>query len=162
MELQGLPAVTAKLRALAERYPRAAAAALYQEGFDLWNLAARRAPVKHGVLRGSAYVAPPEDRAGADAVVEVGFGTVYARRQHEETTWKHPRGGEAKYLWNALQQQRSGMLVRLAERIRDNVDRGVGVTALAAPTRPNVRTVAARKGARSAARALRRRQRRRR
>lgn len=34
--------------------------------------------------------------------VVVSANTVYAARQHEETTWKHPRGGKAKYLSDPL------------------------------------------------------------
>ena len=36
------------------------------------------------------------DRAGLLAAVS--FDTVYAVRQHEELTWRHPNGRQAKYL----------------------------------------------------------------
>jgi hypothetical protein len=56
----------------------------------------RGAPVREGTLRASAEV---EIERGLDSVEgEVSFNTVYAARQHEETDWEHPLGGEAKFL----------------------------------------------------------------
>lgn len=62
----------------------------------LRGLAVAQAPLRDGPLRGSAFVTP----ASADAngvLAEVGFDTVYAARQHEETGWAH-KDGKAKYL----------------------------------------------------------------
>lgn len=126
-----------KLDEYAKKYPDALAAAIYQEGFSLWAAAVKRTPVEFGVLRSSAYAAPPVTRNG-ETVVEVGFGTDYAVKQHEETRYQHPRGGEAKYLETAMQEAMSGYLGRLASRTEANVRSGTKSLALPAPARPSV------------------------
>lgn len=135
IKLQGAKELISKLKELSKRYPLAAAAAVYQEGMTLWASSAKKAPVLYGVLRNSAYVTPPYEREG-QTYIQMGFGTVYAQRQHEETTWKHPRGGEAKYLEHALNELRVGYLERLGRRIQSNVEKGVESTTISAPTRP--------------------------
>lgn len=136
-KLVGGSQLNAKLQTLAKKYPGAAAASIYQEGMRVWNFAAKRAPVEFGVLRNTAYVSPPEK--GANGVrVEMGFGTQYARRQHEETTWRHPRGGEAKYLENAYTENSQGYLTRLGNRIEENANRGIMSVPLGAKTEPTI------------------------
>lgn len=62
--------------------------------------AVRRAPVDTGHLRGSAETTVTG--AGLAAFSRVRFPGPYARRQHYELDWKHPRGGQALYLYTAL------------------------------------------------------------
>jgi len=38
------------------------------------------------------------DPVGKEKAVYISFNTPYARRQHEEVGYNHPRGGKAKYL----------------------------------------------------------------
>lgn len=59
--------------------------------------AVQLAPIMEGTLRGSGRV-DQTDRPDGGADFEISFSTVYAARQHEELDWKHPRGGQAKYL----------------------------------------------------------------
>ena len=40
----------------------------------------------------------------------VSYNTPYARRQHEELTWKHENGRTAKYLENAMNSERRNVL----------------------------------------------------
>jgi hypothetical protein len=147
LDLKGLSKIQRQLKGLAKRFPRATAAALYAESFAIQAEATRRAPISEGggVLRTSAYTAPP---TGRELATETGFGTVYAARQHEETTWKHPRGGEAKYLTNAVNARMKGMLARLKARIWSNVARGRGSDSITplGPTRPQVKGERRRKG----------------
>jgi hypothetical protein len=134
--VRGEAAIRRELLKLAKKYPGAAGAALYQEGMGLWNAAVKRTPVEFGVLRNSAYVSPPTQR-GANVTVEVGFGTEYAIPQHERLDYQHPRGGEAKYLSNAIALAQPGALERLAKRTQRNVEAGVEAPAIgAAPQRP--------------------------
>lgn len=98
------------------------------------------APVREGTLRGSAQLAlivngNRYDGAGAleAAIVaakaaiavgkltvsaEVSFNTVYAARQHEELTWNHPKGGQAKYLEQPAHElaPRLGPLIAAGQR----------------------------------------------
>ena len=65
-------------------------------------------------------------RSGTREVVRVGdriegrvaYNTVYAARQHEETTWEHPRGGQAKYLEEPLRAMVPEFESRLAAAMR--------------------------------------------
>jgi len=54
------------------------------------------------------------DPVGKEKSVYISFNTPYARRQHEELDYNHPRGGKAKYLedpFNRLKQK----VVKMAE-----------------------------------------------
>jgi hypothetical protein len=53
-------------------------------------------PLDEGTLERSGRV----DRDGLEGTIS--YDTVYARRQHEELTWKHAPGRQAKYLETAL------------------------------------------------------------
>lgn len=133
--LEGDKALRKRIDQLARDYPLALGAALYQEGFGLWADAVKRTPVEFGVLRNSAYVSPPMQRKG-EVTIEVGYGTKYAVRQHEETGYQHTRGGEAKYLANAIAARTSGFLERLAQRTEANVKANVRAPTVQAPTTP--------------------------
>ena len=60
---------------------------------------------------------------GAVVEGEVSFNTVYAARQHEELGWKHPRGGEAKYLENPLKERTPKYLQNLAKAAKEALRR---------------------------------------
>lgn len=94
-------------------------------GEDLLGRAQRLAPVQEGTLRASGTLTISVngarfEGAGAAAAAraaviaaarasgpikidaEVAFTEVYAARQHEELGWRHPKGGQAKYLEQPL------------------------------------------------------------
>jgi hypothetical protein len=75
--------------------------ALMDVGNDLQGKAQQLAPVDTGDLRGSAYT-----KLGKNSV-EVGFNTPYALRQHEELNYRHPRGGQAKYLEEPFKENKN-------------------------------------------------------
>lgn len=52
-----------------------------------------------------------------DLVVKVEMDQVYAKYQHERTDLRHPRGGEAGYLRNALHMNQGEYLQHLANRL---------------------------------------------
>lgn len=102
---------------------------------DLLGESSRRAPLEEGTLRASGTVTIIVNGrrfegagaiAAAQAIVralaeagqpitldaEVAFNTVYAARQHEELTWRHPLAGEAKYLERPL-LERAGRYERI-------------------------------------------------
>lgn len=88
------------LRRFEKRYRAEAAQALGQFGEIVLGEGERRAPVREGTLRASGESELVVD--GDGATVLLSFNTPYAARQHEETEWTHPKGGEAKYLENAI------------------------------------------------------------
>lgn len=78
-------------------------------------------------LLGAARAAAPKDehtleRSGATAQrgLEgvVAFDTPYAKRQHEELDWHHPRGGQAKYLEQPMGTESPTMRALIAQAIR--------------------------------------------
>lgn len=122
LKLEGLSEVKKGLKALSKKYPYATGHAIYAEGYEIQRNATKRAPVEFSVLRNSAYTTVPRP---SEIVAEVGFGTEYAVAQHEGLTFNHPRGGEAKFLENAINERSAGMLRRLRDYIARLVERGV-------------------------------------
>jgi len=134
IEIKGAEAIQKRIEYLKRFYLEALAAALYQEGFEIWRESVQRCPVETGLLRSSAYVAPPVGQGNPR--VEVGFGTDYAIFVHERMDVVHPRGGEPKFLERTVDEHMMGYLERIAERTMANVKSGTGVKSLPAPEEP--------------------------
>jgi hypothetical protein len=102
----------------------------------LMGRAAQYAPVDQGDLRGSfvlviggeLWALTESDGAGGVSIVrderdppltgdmEIYVGTagcVYALRQHEELTWNHPKGGQAKFMEQAFNELIATLYQRL-------------------------------------------------
>ena len=83
-----------------------------QRGLYLWaehvlEESGRLVPHQEGTLERSGVAHKP--RAG-ELQAAVSYDTPYAVRQHEETTYRHPHGRQAKYLETAVNQsQRVGL-----------------------------------------------------
>lgn len=103
-------------RDAAEARKKAAIEALTVIGEDLLGRATNEAPVDEGTLRGSGKSEVTVTPRGVS--VEVSFSTVYAARQHEEVTWKHPKGGKSKYLEDPLKEMAPRYVSALAAAIR--------------------------------------------
>lgn len=78
---------------------------------DIGSRAVERAPVETGALRGSMETEVTEE--GGAVVGEIRFTEKYAARQHEHVEYKHPLGGEAKYLERAALEK--------AEEVREKM-----------------------------------------
>ena len=83
---------------------------------DVLAEAKRQVPVDKGVLRrsGTKDIGWSGDRITAT----VSFNTPYAAVQHEDTSFRHPRGGKAKYLEDPLKQYAPQMRTRLNAAFR--------------------------------------------
>ena len=55
---------------------------------------------------------------GKEKAVYISFNTPYARRQHEELGYQHPRGGKAKYLEDPFNRNKKKVLKYADEQIR--------------------------------------------
>lgn len=77
-------------------------------------LAASRgvAPLDKGPLVESGKAS----RDGLEGIVS--YNTVYAARQHEELTWRHAPGRQAKYLEQPFNQLHDQMVTAIADRLR--------------------------------------------
>ncbi|MFD3574773.1 minor capsid protein [Streptomyces sp. NPDC058644] len=69
-------------------------------------------PLDEGTLRRSGRV----DVDGLNGAIS--YDTVYAVRQHEELTWKHLPGRQAKYLEQPMNSEREVMLQLMAVPLR--------------------------------------------
>lgn len=71
-------------------------------GEELLGISRSQVPWDEGTLGGTGAT----DDNGRDALA-VSYDTVYARRQHEELTWRHKPGRRAKYLEGPLNENDS-------------------------------------------------------
>lgn len=71
-----------------------------------------RTPIRDGPLRASGGTDVDDDTAS------VFFDTPYAARQHEELGWRHPKGGQAKYLENTVLEERGNAQAIVAAEVR--------------------------------------------
>ena len=58
------------------------------------------------------------DKIGQEKAVYISFNTPYARRQHEELDYNHPRGGKAKYLEDPFNREKSKVLKYADKQIK--------------------------------------------
>lgn len=71
-------------------------------------------PIEEGTLERSG-VASVDER---DLRAAVSYDTPYAVRQHEELTWRHDEGRQAKYLEDPMNSERRRMADIIAAEIR--------------------------------------------
>lgn len=85
---------TRGIRTATLRERRGAVKGLHLAAEHLLSLAQAVVPLQEGILQGTG--ATDVDDSALEASVY--FDTVYAARQHEEVTWRHDPGRQAKYL----------------------------------------------------------------
>ena len=90
--------------------------AVEDASFDLQGKSQRQAPVDTGDLRGSASTTV--DVKLTKVVSEVGYNEEYALDQHEKLEYKHPRGGNAKYLEGPLKENQSRYIKEISAALR--------------------------------------------
>ena len=82
---------------------------------DLTRRSKQLAPLDTGDLRGAGT--GDVDTIGDNIVGTVTFDKPYAMRQHEDMSFNHPKGGQAKYLEQPLNENRD----RYKEFIKDKI-----------------------------------------
>ena len=87
--------VAAELRAAASR-------GLAEGARVIEAVSAGRAPIRDGFLRNSVATTLPTGMSDRMTAV-VAFNIVYARYQHEGVGFHHPRGGQAKFLSQTIE-----------------------------------------------------------
>lgn len=60
---------------------------------------------------------------GGKVVARIRFDQPYAEEQHEDMTLRHPGGGQAKFLYNALQTEGRKFPARIAAELYDTLPR---------------------------------------
>lgn len=86
-------------------------------GAHLLQVSSERAPHEEGDLARSGTVTSDK----GEGMVAVAFDRVYARRQHEELTWRHDEGKTAKYLEDPMHEERETMLQIIDEATREAI-----------------------------------------
>lgn len=97
---------------ITQRVNGASRAALGKGAAYLLAQAIPRTPIRDGPLRASGGTDVEDGRAS------VYFDTPYAARQHEEVGWRHPKGGQAKYLETAVLEERGNAQRIVAAEVR--------------------------------------------
>lgn len=124
VDFKGGDAVMQALRRLGDKAPDAMGKALYQEATDIIHEAESLTPVDTGVLKGSAFVALPEQR-GAEVSVTLGYGQAamaYAEVQHEELSYYHTPPTQAKFLEQPFQEAvNNGIEQRIAYTLQQEL-----------------------------------------
>lgn len=94
---------------------KAAERALYVASHHLLEEANRSIPFREGIMMASG-AATNDARRGV-----VSYDTPYARRQHEDLTYRHPGGRRAKWLELALREQSGAMFLIIARELRSRL-----------------------------------------
>jgi hypothetical protein len=103
------------LGALEARVNAAMPEAVHAGGEVILAGAVAKVPVESGHLVGTGKV---DDSRGGDNTVAVTFDGPYARYIHEHLDFKHPHGGQAKYLELAMIEHKDEALGEVADRIK--------------------------------------------
>jgi hypothetical protein len=63
------------------------------------------------------------EKIGKEKAVYISFNTPYARRQHEELGYNHPRGGKAKYLEDPFNRNKDKVLKYVAKQVKEALEK---------------------------------------
>lgn len=119
IEIQGFRELQDALRKMPDNAHGAVSKELKIIAADLRGRGQRLAPIEYGDLRGSAF----DEVDGLDATI--GFTEPYALRQHEEITYRHPKGGQAKYLENPYKENAGKYAKAIGEAAKKAVDKHI-------------------------------------
>lgn len=100
------------------RMMAAAEHALQLAAEDLLGRAQRIVPLDEGTLSASGTVSDVHHTPDGGLEVAVSFNTPYAARQHEETTYVHTNGRQAKYLEHPLAEMTARYERLIGEQVR--------------------------------------------
>lgn len=116
-ELEGLEELTRIFNDKLKKVKRYTAKAMQDVTLDLRSKSVQLAPIETGDLRGSGYSSVSEN--GDTVVGEVGFAEEYAWQQHEDLSYKHPLGGQAKYLEQPFDENAEKYITHLKNSAED-------------------------------------------
>lgn len=101
-------------REAARRAEDASRRGLEKAAEHVLGIAQQRVPLEEGILQDSGRTVVDSTALTAG----VTFDTVYARRQHEELTWRHAPGRTAKYVEGPLTEEAARCRGIIAAEIR--------------------------------------------
>jgi hypothetical protein len=63
------------------------------------------------------------EKIGKEKAAYISFNTPYARRQHEELDYEHPRGGKAKYLEDPFNRNKKKVLQYAEKQVKKALEK---------------------------------------
>lgn len=123
IELIGAPELARTLATAGPQGVRALKQALNEEGQIAFRNSQRLVPVDTGTLRRSGILLLAREKGSSMIEVVMGYGgaaSAYALRQHENLSYRHKQGQQAKYLEEpvrARQEKLSQNIQRRMQRI---------------------------------------------
>ncbi len=126
--LENVEAAVRGLFEMSSGVQKAAARGLYQfaDGVVMTESKERYVPWEEGILRDSGFVELPQVERDTISVL-MGFGGAaqdYARVQHEDLSFNHPRGGGAKYLEKPMLANAPRLPGFIRDEVNDEIARG--------------------------------------
>jgi hypothetical protein len=115
INISGIDSTIRNLSAVTNKLNRELKKSLLEVGLDLKGKSVPLAPLDTGDLRGSCTVTQQGHK------VEVGFNTPYAERQHEDMSYNHPQGGQAKYLEQPLNENEDAYVREIIDAVRRSI-----------------------------------------
>lgn len=115
-----MASINQNIRSIEQNIINAVKRAVEDVALDLQGKSQLLAPIDTGDLRGSASTTPVK-KVGNVISCQVGFSQEYALKQHENMSYNHPRGGQAKYLEEPLKRNEG----RYKQSIKNSVRRSV-------------------------------------
>lgn len=117
MDLTGLDTLERQIAGALTRLLQGVGSALRQEAGAILDVSRQLVPIDtHDLVRSGEIEGPTQD--GATTTVQIRYGghgaVPYAAEQHFDTSFQHPRGGQAFYLQQPVFEATAGMLERLA------------------------------------------------
>lgn len=138
-KVTGAKAIIHNMAAAGDRWKQALAAGLYLAANNVMGKSKRLVPVDLGPLRASGYVTLPQELPGR-TLVEIGYGGPakdYAIPQHERTDYRHPDGGQAKYLSAAVDAATPNLASDILKLAKAAFAHGQGPAVGSNPTDPD-------------------------
>jgi hypothetical protein len=118
-EVQGLDNLVRVMIQGGKKAPMMLGRALYEEASEIFHKSQNIVPIDTGVLRSSGQVHPPH-YSSQEIVVEITYGGAakdYALIQHENESYKHASGKQARYLSDPVEDAIPSLDRNLADRI---------------------------------------------
>jgi len=117
VKIEGLDKLNALLKGMPGTVNNVIEKELKIVGLDLQGKAQALTPVDQGDLQGSAFT----EVSGLEAVI--GFEEIYAMYIHEGVGYRHPKGGEAKFLEKPYKENVPKYVDMIGNAIKKAVDK---------------------------------------
>lgn len=113
IKIDGFKEVYQKLGLLEEEIDKAALKGVKKLAEVILGESQQLVPVDTGLLKDSGLVSTDKK----NQIVTIAYNTPYARKQHEDTTLNHPKGGQAKYLERPFNEKSGELETYVGEAI---------------------------------------------